>query len=136
VRGDVPSHDTPYCSGLGQWSKMSLQETQALPRVPGFAEGFLSGPRKRKSLLRAVLGTAALTALHPLPRVKPSAGLDPRHNQVFAESQPSARCALSEKERALSHLGCRPLCRRLHREAVGTNAICAESPLPCSRQRH
>jgi hypothetical protein len=24
----------------------SLQETQALPRVPGFAEGFLSGPRQ------------------------------------------------------------------------------------------
>jgi hypothetical protein len=63
-----------------------LQETQALPRVPDFAEGFLSGPRQRKSLRRAALGTAALTALHPLPRVGPSAGLDPRHNQVFAES--------------------------------------------------
>jgi hypothetical protein len=25
----------------------TLQETQALPRVPGFAKGFLSGPRQR-----------------------------------------------------------------------------------------
>jgi hypothetical protein len=113
----------------------SLQETQALPRVPGFAEGFLSGPRQRKSLPRAALGTAVLTRLHPLPRVGPSAGWDPRHNQIFAECQPSARCAPLEKEGAPSHLGCRPLCRRLRREAVGTNATCAECPLPSYGQR-
>jgi hypothetical protein len=70
-----------------------------LPRVPGFAEGFLSGPRQRKSLPRAALGIAVLTALHPLSRVGPSAGRDPRHNNVFVESQPSTGSAPSEKER-------------------------------------
>jgi hypothetical protein len=110
--------------------EITLQETQALPRVPGFAEGFLSGP-----LPSAALGTAVLTALRPLPRVGPSAGRDPRQNHLFAESEPSARSAPSEKERAPSHLGCRPLCRRLHREAVGTDATCAERPLQGSRQR-
>jgi hypothetical protein len=93
--------------------KSSLQETQALPRVYDFAEGFLSGPRQRKSLPRATLGTAILTTLQPLSRVGPSAGWDLQHNQVFAEGQRSARSAPSEKERAPSHLGCRPLCRRL-----------------------
>jgi hypothetical protein len=88
-----------------------LQETQALPRVSGFAEGFLSGPRQRISLPSAALGTEELTALNPLPTVGPSAGRDPRQNHLFAESQPSARSAPSEKERAPSHLGCRPLCR-------------------------
>jgi hypothetical protein len=63
---------------------LSLQETQALPRVPGFVEGFLSGPRERKSLPRAALSTAVLTALHPLPRVGPSAGWDP-HNQALGK---------------------------------------------------
>jgi hypothetical protein len=88
----------------------SLQETQALPRVYGFAEGFLSGPRQRKSLPSTALGTTILTTLQPLPRVGPSAGWDPRHNQVFAEGQRSARRAPSEKERAPSHyLGCCPL---------------------------
>jgi hypothetical protein len=87
----------------------ALQETQALPRVPGFAEDFLSGPRQKKSLSSAALGTSILTALEPLSRVEPSAGWDLRHNQIFAEGQPSARSASSEKGRASSHLGCRPL---------------------------
>jgi hypothetical protein len=66
-------------------SFQAIQETQALPRVLGFAEGFLLGPWQRKSLPKAALGTTVLTALHPLPRVGPSAGREPRHNQVFAE---------------------------------------------------
>jgi hypothetical protein len=64
----------------------ATQETRALPRVPGFVEGFLSDPRQRKSLSSAALRTEVLTALHPLPRVGPSAGRDPRHNHLFAES--------------------------------------------------
>jgi hypothetical protein len=55
---------------------------------------------------------------------------DPQHNQVFVEGQRSARMAPSEKERAPSHLGCRPLCWRLCRWAVGTDATCAESRGP------
>jgi hypothetical protein len=98
-----------------------------LPRVYLFAERFLSGPRHRIALPRAALGTAALTALPLLPRLGPSAGRDPRHNQVFAEGQHSARKAPSEKERAPSHLACRPLCRRLCHWAVGKDATCAES---------
>jgi hypothetical protein len=78
----------------------------------GFAEGFLTGPRHRRTH-----GTKSFAD-----------GRDPRQNHLFAESQPSARIAPSEKERAPSHLGCRPLCRRLRREAVGTDATCAESP--------
>jgi hypothetical protein len=85
----------------------------------GFAEGFLTGPRHRRTH-----GTKSFAD-----------GRDPRQNHLFAESQPSARIAPSEKERAPSHLGCRPLCRRLRREAVGTDATCAESPLQGSRQR-
>jgi hypothetical protein len=57
--------------GSGWRLDLTLQETQALPRVPGFAEGFLSGPRQRKSLSRAALDTTVFTALHPLPRVGP-----------------------------------------------------------------
>jgi hypothetical protein len=117
-----------------------LQETQALPRVSGrvsgFAEGFLSGPRQRNSLPSAALGTEVLTALNPLLTVGPSAGWGARRNHLFAESQHSARSAPSEKERAPSHLGCHPLCRRPRREAVGTDATCAERPLLSSRQRH
>jgi hypothetical protein len=75
-----------------------------LPRVSGFAEGFLSGPRQRISLPRAALCTEVLTTLHPLPTAGPSAGRDPRQNHLFAESQPSARRAPSEKERTPSHL--------------------------------
>jgi hypothetical protein len=92
--------------------------------------GLFIEPSAKKILPSAALSTAILTALQPLPRVGPSAGWDHRHNQVFAEGQPSARSAPSEKERALSHLGCRPLCQRLCRRAVGTNAICAERPSP------
>jgi hypothetical protein len=105
----------------------SLPETQDLSRVYVFAEGFLSGPRHNKSLPRAALGTAILTALPPLPRVGPLAGWDPRHNQVFSEGQRSTWNAPSEKERVPSHLGCRPLCWRLCRWAVGTDSTCAES---------
>jgi hypothetical protein len=104
----------------------SLQETQALPIVSGFAEGFLSG------LPSVALGTGVLTALNPLPTDGPSVGRDPRQNHLFVESQPSARSAPSE-ERAPSHLGCRPLCRRLRREAVGIDATCVERPLQGSR---
>jgi hypothetical protein len=46
----------------------SLQETQALPMVFVFAEGFFSGPQHRKSLPRAALGNQKFTALPPLPR--------------------------------------------------------------------
>jgi hypothetical protein len=111
-------------------SSISLQETQALPRVYLVAESLLSGPQHRIALPRAALGTVALTALTPLPRVGPSAGRDPRHNQVFTEGQRSARMAPSEKERAPSHLGCRPPCRRLCRWAIDTDATCAESRGP------
>jgi hypothetical protein len=97
--------------------------------------GLFIGPRQRKSLSSAALGTTILTTLQHLSRVGPSAGWDPRHNQDFAEGQPSARSVPSEKKRAPSHLGCRPLCRRLYCRAVGTDATCAESLLPCSRQR-
>jgi hypothetical protein len=110
---------------------MSFHHTKSHYRKLRLCLEFQALPR---AFYRA-LGTSVLTALHPLPRVGPSAGRDPRHNHVFAESQPSARCAPSEKERAPSHLGCRPLCRRLRREAVGTDATCAEGPLLSSRQR-
>jgi hypothetical protein len=110
---------------------MSFHHTKSHYRKLRLCLEFQALPR---AFYRA-LGTSVLTALHPLPRVGPSAGRDPRHNHVFAESQPSARCAPSEKERERSHLGCRPLCRRLRREAVGTDATCAESPLQGSRQR-
>jgi hypothetical protein len=111
---------------LSQQSISSRQEIRAFPRVSDFTEGFLSDPWQRKSLPSAALGTTILTALQPLPRVGPSARWDPRHNQIFAEGQRSARSAPSEKERAPSHLDCRPLCRWLCREAVGTDATCAE----------
>jgi hypothetical protein len=120
----------PYAPA-GVTSKVSLQETQPLPRVPGFAEGFLSGPRqRRKCLPRAALGTAVLTTLHHLPRVGPSAGCDSWHNHVFAERQPSARSAPSEKERAPSHLGCRPLCRRPCADGSAVRPSAQMQPVP------
>jgi hypothetical protein len=61
---------------------------------------FLSGPRQRKSLPSTALGTAVLTALHPLPRVGPSAGRDPQHNQLFAESQPSTWSGVRRRRRS------------------------------------
>jgi hypothetical protein len=89
---------------LSQQSISSRQEIRAFPRVSDFTEGFLSDPWQRKSLPSAALGTTILTALQPLPRVGPSARWDPRHNQIFAEGQRSARSAPS----------------------VGTDATCAE----------
>jgi hypothetical protein len=68
--------------------------------------------------------------LQPLPSVGPSAGWDPRQNQVFAEGQLLARATPSEKELAPSHLSCHPLCRRLCRWAVGKDTTCAESRDP------
>jgi hypothetical protein len=93
--------------------------------------GLFIGPSAMKIFAKSRVGTAVLTALQPLPRVGPSAGWDPRHNQDFAKSHPSARSAPTP-----SHLGCRPLCRRLRRETVGTDAPCDDRPLQGSQQRH